>query len=173
MLSAAKCSKFFKTTKKKKKNPTKCVYKSSHCVTLSICCSVLQLTPTLFVFLLTSFLLKFEEQAYCICTSLCVVFLGGWFWSLGEGCWVFWREEEGTSVTVAKAEKSFLLKCEFIISTNFCFWVNLERDKVRVIIIQLPSFMLLDAYEVSFEKHLIWRFQAWLNFPNSFWNSYS
>lgn len=51
-----------------------------------------------------------------------------------------WGEEVEASVTAAKAEKSFLLKCKFIISTNFCIWVNLERGKIRVII-QLPSFM--------------------------------
>lgn len=79
-----------KLLKKKKKG----VYKSSHCVTLNICCSVLELTPTYFVFLLTNFLLKLEEQGYCICTSFCVVFLGGCSWGLGGGCWVFFFEKQ-------------------------------------------------------------------------------
>lgn len=65
------------------------------------------------------------------------------------------RGAEGASVSVAKAEKAFLLKSELIISTNFCMRVNLEKDKVRVIIIQHHSFMSLDIYDVSFEKHLI------------------
>lgn len=85
---------------------------------------------------------------------MCVFWLEDDFGAGGGWCWVFLREAEGTYVTVAEAEKSFLLKCEFIIGTNFCVWVNLERDTVSVIIIQLPSFMLLDTYEVSFEKHV-------------------
>lgn len=72
----------------------------------------------------------------------------------GEGVEFFLREAGGASVTVAEAEKSFLLKCEFTIGTNFCVWLNLERDTVSIIIIQLLSFMLLDTYEVSFEKHI-------------------
>lgn len=55
----------------------------------------------------------------------------------------------GPSVTVAKAEKSFLLKCEFNISTNFCIWANLERNKLEVRIMQLSTFMSLVTYEVT------------------------
>lgn len=102
------------------------------------------------MFLLTNFLLKFEEHAYCVCTPL---------WFFLEDDFEIWKKDAGylkkavrSFVTVAKVEKSFLLKSEFNISTNFCIWANLERNKLEVIIIQLPIFMSLVTYEISFEK---------------------
>lgn len=80
-----------------------------------------------------------------------VGFLGGWLWIWEKDVGSL-RKEVEPSVTVAKAEKSFLLKCEFNLSTNFCIWANLERNKLEVIIIQLPTFMSLVTYELSFEK---------------------
>lgn len=78
---------------------------------------------------------------------------------------MFFGGIRGSLCHSGKAEKSFLLKCECIFRTNFCVWVNLKRDKVRIIINKLLSFISLDTYEVSFEEKLNRVFSGTAVFP--------